>query len=90
MSKRLGDENLEDQFQKKAKYDQNQENELGVASKADLPQQNTYKVSLISSDIAFYLHHLKRSQAPTCWSELPEKIWLKVFQNLEVEDVNKF
>ncbi len=27
-------------------------------------------------------------QAPTCWSELPEKIWLKVVQNLKVKDVN--
>jgi hypothetical protein len=41
----------------------------------------------MSSD--FVLHHLKRSQAPTCWSELPEKIWLKVCQHLKVEDVNK-
>jgi hypothetical protein len=27
-------------------------------------------------------------QAPNCWSELPEKIWLQVFQNLKVKDLN--
>jgi hypothetical protein len=27
-------------------------------------------------------------QAPSCWSELPEKVWLRVLQNLPVKDVN--
>jgi hypothetical protein len=27
-------------------------------------------------------------QSATCWSELPEKLWLKVIENLRVKDVN--
>jgi hypothetical protein len=47
MSKRLSDENPKHQFQKKAKQDENQESEAGIASKADLLQQNASRVSLI-------------------------------------------
>jgi hypothetical protein len=38
--------------------------------------------------IASFIFNFVNSQAPTCWSELPEKVWLEVFQNLSVEDVN--
>jgi hypothetical protein len=31
---------------------------------------------------------IKKLQKPTCWSELPEKIWLRVFQNLNGKSVN--
>jgi hypothetical protein len=49
-------------------------------------QQNTSRVGLWNI-IHINLPILK-FQAPTCWPELPEKVWLRVLQNLPVKDVN--
>ncbi len=64
-----------------------QQEQDDVASAA---QHNSRKVCFILNclTIAIFLDFYKFSQAPTCWSELPERIWLRVFQNLEVKDVN--
>jgi hypothetical protein len=49
-------------------------------------QQNTSRVGLCNI-IHINLSILK-FQAPTCWPELPEKVWLRILKNLPVKDVN--
>jgi hypothetical protein len=38
--------------------------------------------------LLFFILNFEKFQASTSWSELPEKVWLRVFQNLSMKDVN--